>query len=118
MQRPLLKAIRFRPAVAIARLGDSPSPLEAFTWAEDPRIFGAGKTVIVPRASFEVLPDGTLEPYVPGSIRFKDGRAVRPVCPFLELAAEVDRGTEKAPVEPLTGSLLNAAGISLAQVSF
>ncbi|WP_321473686.1 hypothetical protein [uncultured Paludibaculum sp.] len=118
MPRPVLTAIRFRPAVAIARIGDSPSPLEAFTWGEDPRIFGAGKTVIVPRASFEVLPDGSLEPYMPGSIRFKDGRAVRPVCPFLELAAEVDRGFGRLSVEPLTGSLLNAAGISPAQVSF
>jgi hypothetical protein len=118
MPRPVISAIRFSPPCVVARLGESPSPLEAFTWAEDPRIFGAGKTVIIPSVSLEVLADGSVEPYIPGSIRFKDGRAIRPVCPFLELTAEVKRGSDRAKWERLTNTLMRDAGISLAQLSF
>ena len=117
---PSLKivAIRFRPPVAVARLGDSRTPLEAFTWADDPRAFGAGQTVIVPRVSFEVLADGSIEPYVPCAIRFKDDGAIRPVCPFFELEAEVERNEGDARREPLTNSLLREAELCLAQLSF
>jgi hypothetical protein len=118
MPRPEISAIRFRPPVAIARLGDSPSPVEAFTWAEDPRIFGAGKTVVVPRVSFEVLADGSIEPYMPWGIRFRDGRAIRPVCPFFELEAKVSGYRKREQFGPLTSRLLNEAGIKPAQLSF
>jgi len=134
MPRPRITAIRFRPPVAIARLGDSDSPLEAFTWAEDTRLFGAGQTVIQPAVSLEVLPDGTVEPYLPGPIRFRDGLAIRPVCPFLELQADIEEDASKEEIPPitpnkanagrvkstvpLTSALLERAGLDLSQIQF
>src|SRR5665213_305359 len=118
MPQPDIVNIRFRPPVVLARLGNSDSPLEAYSWAEDPRIPGGGKTVIVPEVSLEVLPDGSIEPYLPGSIRFRDAGGIRPVCPFLELEAEVKRTGARAQFEPLTTALLEEAGIKLAQISF
>lgn len=115
MPRPEIAAIRFRPPVVIARLGDSDSPLEAFSWAEDTRLFGSAQTLIEPRISLEVLPDGSVEPYLPGPIRFRDGRTIRPVCPFLELEAQV-RGDDE--FQPLTATLIEAAGFDLSQLNF
>lgn len=114
MSRPKIKAIRFHPPVAVARLGDSSSPLEAFTWTEDTRLFASGQTVIAPVTSLEVLPDGSVEPYLPGPIRFRDGLSIRPVCPFLELWADV----EGSGAQPLTSALLEAAGMNTAALYF
>jgi hypothetical protein len=117
MPLPRIAGIRFRPPVAIARLGNSKSPLEAYTWGEDPRAFGSGQTVIIPRLSFEVLADGSVEPYVPTSIRFTDSGAIRPVCPFLELEAAIEHGDQRTWV-PLTHTLLREAQMSLAELTF
>jgi hypothetical protein len=75
----------FRPPMAVARLGGSEIPLASFTWAEDPSLYGAGLTVIVPDISLEVLADGSLRPFLPANIQFRDGRLFRPVAPFFEL---------------------------------
>jgi hypothetical protein len=115
MHRLRILAIQFRPSVAVARLGDSPAPLEAFTWIEDPRLFGAARTVIEPSTSLEVLANGAVEPYRPGSIRFRDGQLIRAVCPFLELVADTDDGETS---RPLTGELLEDAGVELSQIRF
>ena len=112
--RPKITAIRFRPPVVVARVGDSDSPLEAFSWVEDTQLFGSAKTIISPTVSLEVLPDGSVEPYNSGPIRFRDGLAIRPVCPFLELEAEV----EYEAFQPLTSTLLERAGIDLSQLHF
>lgn len=114
MARAVIQQIRFRPPVAVARVGDSDTPLEAFSWVEDPRIFGAAKTIIHPATSLEVLPDGSVEPYRPNLIRFKDGQGIRPVCPFLELEATLDGQNFR----PLTPQLLESAGIDLSQLHF
>jgi hypothetical protein len=114
MPNSVIRAIRFRPPVAVARLGDSDSPLEAFSWAEDIRMFGGARTIIKPVTSLEVLPDGAVEPYRPRSIRFRDGNKIRPVCPFLELEAVLADGTHQA----LTTKLMERAGLSLSQVYF
>jgi hypothetical protein len=77
--------IFFRPPMAVARLGGSDVPLASFTWAEDPSLYGAGLTVIVPAVSLEVLADGSLRPFLPANIQFRDGGSFRPVAPFFEL---------------------------------
>ena len=43
--------IFFNPPMAIARLGSSATPLESYTCAEDPSVYGAGRTVIRPAVS-------------------------------------------------------------------
>jgi hypothetical protein len=113
MSRRTITAIRFRPPVAVARLGDSHSPLEAFTWTEDTRLFASGKTILNPVVSLEVLEDGSVDPYMPGPIRFRDGLAIRPVCPFLELETEV-----AGKWGPLTSDLLEEAGMATSELYF
>lgn len=114
-----IKEIYFLPSAAIARLGASPNPLEAFSWEEDPNFFGAGQTTIVPQVSLRVLPDGSVKPYLPRLLEFKDNGKIRPVCPFLELHAAWTRtGTEGLTHGPLTPKLLRMAGLQMASLSF
>lgn len=110
--------IYFSPAIAVARLGASPVPMEAFTWAEDPSSFGAGRTVVVPQVSFHVLPDGSIDPYLPGDLQFKDAGMIRPVCPFLEMHALYTRPGEPQQDTTLSPALLEEAGLGLHHLSF
>lgn len=73
------------PAIVIARVGGSTTPLAAYTWSQpaDPR--SDGETVVLPTWSLNVLSDGSVDPFRPGSIRFRDGNLIRPVCPFVEI---------------------------------
>lgn len=63
----------FLPPMAVARLGGSDIPLASFRWAEDPSLYGAGLTVIVPDISLEVTADGSVRPFLPAFIQFRDG---------------------------------------------
>jgi hypothetical protein len=109
-----IQEIFFLPPLATARLGGSDNPLDSFTWIEDPTLHGAGKTVIAPTTSLEVLQDGSLGPFLPTSIQFRDGNLLRPTAPFFELWAKLDDGTEK----PLTEKLLRQCSGSLDGVTF
>jgi hypothetical protein len=111
--------IFFNPPMAIARLGGSDTPLESFTWTEDPSLFGAGRTVITPQISLEVQPDHSVRPYLPSFIRFRDNYKLRPVAPFFELWAEV-RYTDDGSIKeiPLTYYLLKKIGGSLEGVTY
>jgi hypothetical protein len=104
MPRLEIKRIFFRPPLAIARIGGSDTPLDCFHWHRDPTIHGAHRTVIRPAVSLEVLSDGTLRPYLPGSIQFRDGNLLRPVAPFFELWVEL-QNSKNGP-RPLTLKLL------------
>jgi hypothetical protein len=75
------------PPFAVARLGASDTPVDAFDWVENPATHGAGKTVIRPAVSLRVLPDGSIQPYMPSVILFRDGpgQKIRPTAPFFEL---------------------------------
>jgi len=111
--------IFFNPQMAIARLGSSETPLESCVWSEDPSLFGAGRTVIRPATSLEVQSDGSVRPYLPSFIRFRDGDDLRPVAPFFELWARIKRDLN-GPIEevPLTLVLLEEAGGSLEGVTY
>src|SRR4051812_40498701 len=61
----------FLPPMATARLGGSATPLESYVWSEDPTIAGAAPTVIEPDVTLEVTHDGSIRPYLPGTIRFR-----------------------------------------------
>src|SRR5215813_377565 len=71
--------IFFLPPLAIARVGGSDKPLDAFYWDTDKSIHGANRTVIRPDVTLKVLPDGTLRPFKPNAIQFRDGNLLRPV---------------------------------------
>src|SRR5262249_19727250 len=108
--------LHFYPPIAIARLGGSPIPLESYRWTEDKDRFGAGLTVVTPDVSLEVLPDGSVLPYLPGHIRFRDGGLLRPVCPFFDLRVQMEDSERD---KPLTLKVLSdEVKASLANLSY
>ena len=110
-----IQQIFFLPPMATARLGGSDIPLDSFTWVEDPTLHGAGLTVIAPTTSLEVLQDGSVRPFLPTSIQFRDGAFLRPVAPFFELWAQLEGETD---IKALTTALLEECGGSVDGVTF
>ena len=111
--------IHFRPPLAIARVGGSDTPLECFVWAYDRTTYGAHRTVIRPSLTFEVLDDGSVRPYIPKTIQFRDGDHLRPVAPFFELWASVQAGTTGEIEErQVTLRLLEQLGASTDNVDY
>ncbi len=108
----------FRPPMAIARLGGSDTPLESFVWSEDPTNSGAAKTVIEPAVTLDIAPDGSVRPYLPGTIRFRDGDHFRPVAPFFELWLRYESDDGVFHDEPLTRDILHEAGASTESLSY
>lgn len=105
--------------MAVARVGASPTPLDAFDWRTSQAAHGGMQTVIEPAISFRVLPDATLEPFIPDAIRFKDDDgAVRPVAPFFELWGRFQSPTDGSVEElPLTPALLAELGIGMEHIA-
>jgi hypothetical protein len=113
-----IKSIYFLPPLAIARVGGSEVPLDSFVWDSDRTVHGAHRTVIKPSVSLEVLPDGSLRPYLPNSIQFKDRDQLRPVAPFFELWAVIEDGTRDGTRAPLTPALLMDCGGSTDNIEY
>jgi hypothetical protein len=111
----LLAQIYFLPPLAVGRLGGSANPLDSYHWIEDPSLHGAGQTVIDPSITLQVLQDGSVRPFLPSSIQFRDGNVLRPVAPFLELWVKV-QGSEE--LQPLTTALLVQTGATLESLSY
>jgi hypothetical protein len=118
MANVVIRNVFFKPPLAIARVGGSSTPLDAFVWDSDRSIHGANRTVIRPAVTLKVLPDGSLRPYLPNVIQFRDGDRLRPVAPFFELWATVERKDHGCRAEPLNLTLLNAADIGLDAVEY
>jgi len=106
--------IFFRPPLAIARVGGSDTPLESFVWDSDRTIHGAHRTVITPAVSLAVMPDGSLRPYRPGAIQFRDQGLLRPVAPFFELWCVRSAGKPEA----LTSRILRELGVGTDHLEF
>jgi hypothetical protein len=99
--------LRILPPFAIARLGASATPLEAYS-LELPEAKPLDFRVIHAEETFEVDPQsGTLRAFRPKRIRFKDDGKIRPVAPFLEVWARTSGET----LEPLTLALLRKEGL-------
>jgi hypothetical protein len=105
------------PPFAVARLGASSTPVDAFDWVEDQATHGGGLTVIRPAISLRVLSDGSITPYLPATIFFRDGPggAIRPTAPFFEVWAQFDGAGSAVP---LTATLLSKLGGSLSNVTY
>lgn len=106
-----IQAIFIDPPIAVARLGGSNAPQDAFRWVEAVNPRSDGNTVIAPWWTLDILGDATVEPRMPTSIRLRDGELIRPVAPFFEIWALV--GEPGSPPsqwreEPLTPKLLHA----------
>jgi hypothetical protein len=112
---PDIEQIFFLPPMAVARLGGSDHPVDSFNWIEDPSLHGAGLTVIDPAVTLEVQQDGSVRPFIPSTIQFRDGNLLRPTAPFLELWARVS-GVQD--LQPLTTALLAQNAATLANMSY
>lgn len=110
-----VKEVFFLPPLAIARVGASGTPLECFVWDSDRTIHGAHRTVIRPRVSLDVLADGSLRPYLPRSIQFRDQGKLRPVAPFFELWVMLEGRDEP---HPLTSALLEQLDATIDNVEY
>jgi hypothetical protein len=108
------------PPIAIARLGGSTTPLAAYQWGRPANPRTDGETVIVPAWSLNILPDGSADPFLPQSIRFRDGALLRPVCPFIEMWVRVGDPANPGGWRdaPLTPDLLAAEGLSVGDLTF
>lgn len=84
---PVIRSIFIDPPIAIARLGGSNTPQDAYLWVESPDPRSDGETTIAPTWSLTVLADGSVEPHKPDAIALRDGPLIRPVCPFFEIWA-------------------------------
>ena len=100
---------RFSATRRSALLGGSSTPLDAYVWDEPSNPRADGDTIIVPAWSLRVNVDGSFRPVMPDSIIFREGEAIRPVCPFVELHAlgEPGSGQNTWREAPLTSDLLS-----------
>lgn len=80
-----LHQIFIHPPMAVARLGGSTIPLDAFQWVNSSDPYSEAETVIAPAWTLDEQPDGSVVPRMPNSLVFRDGPWIRPVAPFLEL---------------------------------
>lgn len=107
--------LRILPPFAIARLGASPTPLAAYS-LELPKDNPLDFRVVRASETLEVDPESgaILHASTPQRIRFRDGKQIRPVAPFLEVWAR----TSEETLEPLTLSLLRSEGLGPDAVSW
>ncbi|MFZ6712266.1 hypothetical protein [Undibacterium sp. TC9W] len=116
----IIQAIFINPPMAIARLGGSSTPQEAFQWIQNPAPRANAETVIAPDWSLRILPDSSAEPYMPTEISLRDGELIRPVAPFFEIWARMGEpgSAESSWTDvPLTPALLKRFKIPLANLS-
>ena len=115
----IIQAIFVNPPLAIARLGESLVPQDAFSWTGAPNPHSSGETTIKPQWSLTVETDGTVTPNLPADIRLRDGDFIRPVCPFFELWAMMGEPNSNQTTwreVPLTPALLTQQGTSLSNL--
>jgi hypothetical protein len=114
--------LRILPPIAIARLGSSENPLDAYS-LQVPEENPLDYREIKPEPSFTIDADGYVTETTPDKITFKDASGlkatngkVRPVCPFLEVFAVTSDDPDH--LVPLTTDLLAKAGLSLNDLSW
>ncbi|MES2039137.1 MAG: hypothetical protein V4495_14990 [Pseudomonadota bacterium] len=116
----IIQAIFINPPMTIARLGGSSTPQEAFQWIQNPTPRANAETVIAPDWSLRILPDSSVEPYMPTELSLRDGELIRPVAPFFEIWAKMGEpgSAESSWVDaPLTPALLKRFKIPLANLT-
>jgi hypothetical protein len=115
--------LRILPPIAIGRLGNSGTPLAAYTLElskEKPLDFRK----VVPMETFKVHPKtGAIRGQIPTSIQFKEAKSIddkdgkiHPVAPFLEVFAITDKEPEL--LVPLTTTLLHECGHDINDISW
>jgi len=116
----------FDPPMAIARVGSSPEPMDAYDWTFDKNPHRGVQTKIRATRSLQLESergDGhwphRLVIKEPGEIAFKDTRGrIRPVAPFFELWARVQDDDGSILAVPVTRAFLEARKASLRDLVF
>ncbi len=118
MAAETIRRIFFNPSVAVARVGGSSTPLDAFDWGPgDPHT--VAETRILPTWTLDVRTDGSVSPRLPQRLILRDGALLRPLAPFLELWAMTgDGGSADWVPRPVTTALLAANSASTASLTF
>lgn len=115
----MLTGLWITPPLAFARLGGSPTPCAAFSWAKvgiSPS--GSAQTTLSPEETLTLADDGTVSSDVPNTLVFKDDDgAWRPVCPFFELHGSWVLN-EQNYEGPITKGVLADNGLLLADVQW
>jgi len=115
-----IRSIFINLPIAVARLGGSNTPQDAYIWAQSPDPRQDGETSIVPTWSLNVQPDATVEPKLPSELIFRDNTLIRPVAPFFELWAlmgEAESKPETWEEVPLTPDLLKRFGTDVSAIT-
>ena len=110
-----IRELRILPPMAIGRLGSADEPVDNYTVEDDPddplafrRIKGE-ETLVVDEYSGEIR-----EVRTPETVTFKEGGAIKPVAPFLEVFAVTGGGD----LVPLDLALLEKTGLTEADVEW
>jgi hypothetical protein len=74
--------------------------------------------MIPPAITLAVKGDGSVDPYMPETITFRDGERLRPVAPFFELWAELEDGDGQLIEKAVTLDLLNELRSSTKEVRY
>lgn len=110
-----LQALLIEPPIAIARLGGSSVPQDAYSWGTEANPRAGADTALRPEWTLDVQADASVVPRMPASLQFRDADLVRPVCPFFEIWAlmgEPQTDPSTWQVVPLTPALLQSQGAS------
>ena len=110
-----IEKILCNPPLAIARLGRSAQPVDAYQWVANSNPHVTGETQIKPAWTLDVQPDGRVSPRKPGEIRLRDVQGIRPVAPFIEVWCVLSGSPTP---QPLTEDLLRAEGLALNDLGF
>lgn len=115
-----IQGIFVDPSIAIARLGGSNAPQDAYRWVDALNPRTDANTVIDPWWTLDINIDGSVEPRMSENVHLRDGDLIRPVAPFFELWVYL--GEDRAPPsrwreERLTPALLKQFGADEASVT-
>jgi hypothetical protein len=116
-----IQAIFVDPPIAIARLGGSRIPQDAYIWVEPGNPRSDGNTVAAPWWSLDVQTDGSVTPRMPTDVRLRDGDLIRPVAPFFEVWASIgEPGSPSSRWQdvPVTPALLQEFQLGEAALAF
>jgi hypothetical protein len=112
----MLTRIWLTPPLAIARVGGSPTPSDAFMWGHsDLTPEGTGRTTLGLAETINLDPDGTPVGVRNDRIVFRDDQGIRPVCPYFELHGTWREGGKDKSGQ-VTAALLDRFGIKLRDI--
>jgi hypothetical protein len=119
MAADTIQDIFIDPPIAIARLGGSSMPQDAYIWVTAPEPRAGDTTTIAPTWTLMVQQDATIVPVLPTQVALRDGPLVRPVAPFFEIWARMGRAGRSPSTwrdVPLTPALLAKHGAALSDL--